>query len=317
VVDRIGAAQAKLELLQEVTSKSEPEPVSNFVVSVLDRIQALADGEIEPGIPTGIADLDRLLSGGLRGGKQIIIAARPSVGKSSLSEQLCLNLATRGIPAAMFSQEMTKDELTDRAVCNLGRIDLGRYLTGKLQDDEWSRLSDAVEMIRDLPFYLDDQPQLTLQTISAKARMLKRKHGIKLLVLDYIQLCGTTNPKASRHHQLEELSRGLKSLAKLLDISIVTLSQLNREVEKRPGGRPIMADLKESGAIEEDADIVGLMWKHSVGEEHNVVGLELAKNRQGRTGQLALHFQGSMQRWGQSTESLDRKPEKSGAGRDL
>lgn len=317
VVERICEAQAKLESLQESSSKSEPEPIENFVVGALDRIQALADGEIEPGIPTGIDDLDRLLSGGLRGGKQIIIAARPSVGKSSVSQQICLNLATRGIPVAMFSQEMTKGELTDRAMCNLGRIDLGRYNTGKLEDEEWTRLSDAVEMVRNLPFYLDDQPQLTLQTIANKARTLKRKHNIKLLVLDYIQLCGTSNPKLSRHHQLEELSRGLKSLAKLLDISIITLSQLNREVEKRPGGRPIMADLKESGAIEEDADIVGLMWRHAAGEIHHVVGLDLVKNRQGRTGQLALHFQGNQQRWSQSTESLERQQDKSGGDRRL
>ena len=171
--------------------------------------------------------------------------------------------------------------------------------------------------MRDLPLYFDEQPSLTLQDIAAKARTLKRKHDIKLLVIDYIQLCGTTQPKLSRHHQLEEISRGLKSLAKQLEITILTLSQLNREIEKRSSGRPVMSDLKESGAIEEDADVVMMMWRHQQGDASNVIGLEMPKNRQGKTGELALHFEGAIQRWGESTQSLASPKKQSSYGSDL
>jgi replicative DNA helicase len=317
VQDRIGAAQSKLEKLQESTVKSQPQPIQNFVAGMLDRVQALADGKVEPGIPTRIPGLDRILGGGLKPGKQMILAARPSVGKSSLAEQLCINLAMHGHAAAMFSQEMTCQEMADRATSTIGRIDMERLQTGKLEDSDYSRLVDAIERMRTLPLFFDEQPALTLQDIAAKARALKRKHDIKLLVIDYIQLCGTTQPKLSRHHQLEEISRGLKSLAKQLEITILTLSQLNREVEKRATGRPVMSDLKESGAIEEDADVVMMMWRHQQGEHANVIGMEVPKNRQGKTGELALHFEGAVQRWGQSTESLDAPKKQSSYGRDL
>lgn len=304
VRDRIGAAQAKLEGLQESVSKSSPQPVERFVVGVLDRIQALAEGKIEPGIPTRIPGLDRLLGGGLKPGKQMILAARPSVGKSSFAEQICINLALHGNAAAMFSQEMTCQEMTDRAVANIGRIDMGKLQSGDLDDDDLRCLAEAAERMRGMPLFFDEQPALTLQEIAAKARSMKRRHDLKLLVIDYIQLCGTTNPKLSRHHQIEEISRGLKSLAKQLDITILTLSQLNRDFEKRASGRPMMADLKESGAIEEDADVVMLMWRHQANEAASIIGLDMPKNRQGRTGEIALHFEGQTQRWGESTQPL-------------
>jgi len=304
ILDRIGMAQAKLETLQTTSTKSAPKAIQVFVAGMLDRIQAMADGKAEPGIPTRIPMLDRLLGGGIKPGRQMILAARPSVGKSSLAEQLCINIAKQGHACAMFSQEMTCNEMVDRATANLGRIDMGVLQTGRLGVDDWGRLAEATEQMVSLPIFFDEQPALTLPEIAAKARLLSRRHGIKLLVIDYIQLCGSSNPKASRHHQLEELSRGLKSLAKTLGITILTLSQLNREVEKRTSGRPAMSDLKESGAIEEDADVVMLMWRQQQGEHSHLIGLEVPKNRQGRTGEVALRFEGSTQRWGESTESL-------------
>lgn len=316
IVDRIGQAQSKLEKLQENSVKSAPQAIEQLAIAAMDRINAMSAGQVEPGIPTLIPRLDELLGGGLKPGKQMILAARPSVGKSSLAQQLCLNVAGQGYAAAMFSQEMTCQEMTDRAIANLGRLGMGRIQTGKLvdQDGDWGRLAEAVEKMRGMPLFFDEQPALTLQEIAAKARILKRRHDLKLLVIDYIQLCGTTNPKLSRHHQLEELSRGLKSLAKSLDVTILTLSQLNREVEKRTSGRPMMADLKESGAIEEDADVVMLMWRHQQHESHTLVGMEMPKNRQGRTGEVALHFSGSVQRWGESTESLAQQQKRSSGG---
>lgn len=307
ISERIGNAQAKIESLQENSIKSVPQKIERFVTGAIDRISALAEGNIKPGIPTKIPALDRLLGGGFKPGRQMILAARPSVGKSSLAEQLCLNVAEQGHAAALFSQEMTCEEMTDRAIANLGRIDMGRLQSGRLHDEEWTRFTEGVEKMRGMPLFLDEQPALTLQDISAKARILKRKHDLKLLVIDYLQLCSPSNPKLSRHHQLEELSRGLKVLAKTLGITILTLSQLNREVEKRTSGRPIMADLKESGAIEEDADVVMLMWRHEQTEHHTIVGLDMPKNRQGRTGEAALHFEGAVQRWHESTASLETK----------
>lgn len=317
VQDRIGQAQAMLEQLQEKAAKGRPQPIQDFIAGAIERIQSFADGQVAPGIPTRIPSIDRRLGGGLKGGKQMILAARPSVGKSSLAEQICVNLAMDGHPAAMFSMEMSSQEMTDRAICCVGRIDMERYSLGKLQDDEWTRLTDAIERMRSMPLYFDEQPAMTLPEIAAKARMLKRKNGIKLLVLDYIQLCGTTNPKLSRHHQLEEISRGLKALAKQLDIAILTLSQLNREVEKRTSGRPQLSDLKESGAIEEDADVVMLMWCQEKKEGYQLNGLDMAKVRGGRTGQVALHFEGQYQRWNESTESLAAKKPASKYGDEL
>ena len=318
IIERIGRAQSKLEKLQENSVKSVPQSIEQLAIAAMDRITAMSDGMVDPGIPTLIPRLDELLGGGLKPGKQMILAARPSVGKSSLAQQLCLNVASQGYAAAMFSQEMTCQEMTDRAIANLGRLGMGRIQTGKLvdADDDWARLTAAVEKMRGMPLFFDEQPALTLQEIAAKARILKRRHDLKLLVIDYIQLCGSSSQKLSRHHQLEELSRGLKVLAKTLNITILTLSQLNREVEKRTSGRPIMADLKESGAIEEDADVVMLMWRHQQSETHTIVGMDMPKNRQGRTGEVALHFEGAVQRWGESTAPL-AQPQKRSSGGDL
>lgn len=304
VADRLNQSQARLEKVQQPKNKSEPQRIDAFVSGFIGRLQDMADGKTEPGIPTQIPALDSMLGGGLKPGKQIIIAARPSIGKSSLAQQLCLNVARQGHAAALFSMEMGCSELTDRAVANIGRVPLDCIATGKMESDNWSRVTDAIEGMRDLPLFFDEQPAMSLGDIAAKARGLKRKHNLKLLAIDYLQLCSSGKASDSRHHQIEEISRGLKSLAKQLDITIVTLSQLNREVEKRTSGRPVLSDLKESGAIEEDADAVLMLWRHSVGQDGNVIGCAVPKNRQGRVGEVALHFAGRYQRWTESTESL-------------
>ncbi len=304
VADRLSQSQARLEKVQQPKGKAEPQKVEAYVAGFLDRLQDMADGKVQPGIQTQLPSLDSMLGGGLKPGKQIIIAARPSVGKSSLAQQICLNVARQGHAAALFSMEMGCAELTDRAMANLGRVPLDGIATGKLEADQWGRVTEAVENMRDLPLFFDEQPAMSLGDIAAKARGLKRKHNLKLLAIDYLQLCSSGKAGDSRHHQIEEISRGLKALAKQLDITIVTLSQLNREVEKRTSGRPVLSDLKESGAIEEDADAVLMLWRHQVGQGGNVIGCAVPKNRQGRVGEVALHFEGAYQRWTESTESL-------------
>jgi replicative DNA helicase len=299
VSDLMDRAQQRLQEIHTTSGRTMPTDLSSSVVAVLDRIQESADGGGLRGIPSGIPAFDRMTGGGFKGGKQIILAARPSVGKSSLAEQFCIHVALHeGLAAAFLSQEMSKEELTDRAIASIGRIPLDHIISGKLEGDEWDRLTEAIERLRNVSMFLDDQPALTLPDIAAKARMLKRQHGVKLIVIDYLQLCAGGKDKDSRHHQIEALSRGIKTLAKQLDVCFVTLSQLNREVEKRASGRPVLSDLKESGAIEEDADIVMLL---SRGQQNQygmqIVHCEIPKNRQGRTGSFALAFDGSHQQW--------------------
>lgn len=275
-----------------------PTAIGSSVAVLLDRVQDLASGTQAAGIPTMFKGLDRMIGGGLKPGKQIILAARPSIGKSSLAEQIALNLAMNGHGAAIFSMEMSKDELTDRAAANIGGINLDHLINGQLTDDEWPALTEAVEKLNNIPLYLDDQPALTLHDIAAKARSLKRSHDIKLIVIDYLQLCAGSKDKDNRHHQIEELSRGTKALAKQLGITVLLLSQLNREVEKRTGGRPILSDLKESGSIEEDADIVMLLSRMAtMPSGFQTLYCDIPKNRQGRTGSVALGFDGPVQRW--------------------
>lgn len=308
VPERLDKAQSRLQELQVHRRRSMPVPVGEMMVGFLDHLNDLSEGRVEPGIPTRIPTLDRMLGGGLMGGKQIVLAARPSIGKSSLAEQICINLAKDGHAAAFLSQEMTNAELLQRAVANVGRVDLGRLITGKLQDHEWERVTEAVETMHALPLHFDDQPALSLMDIAAKARMLKRQHNIKLLVVDYLQLCASSKTTENRHHQIEEISRGGKALAKQLGITILLLSQLSREVEKRTNGRPQLSDLKESGAIEEDADVVMLLSRNSKRQDGSqLICCDVPKNRQGRTGEIPLHFEGEVQCWSQSTEPLEFK----------
>jgi replicative DNA helicase len=301
VAEACSSIQALFEPIAQSHTSHEPQRVCDLVAPMLDRLTDLAEGKTLPGVPTGVCTLDRHLGGGLKPGKQIVIAARPSVGKTSLATDVALRCARAGEPAAILTMEMPAEELGDRLVARLGRIDLGRLGTGTLEGDEWSRLTEAVEALGKLPLFVDDQPALTLHEIRAKARKLKRVHGLRVLVVDYLQLCASSTQRSgsNRHLQLEEISRGTKALAKQLGITVILLSQLNREVEKRTGGRPTLADLKESGAIEEDADVVILLSKDGDRDDGAVViHAELAKNRGGKRNVFVkLAFNGAHQSW--------------------
>jgi len=296
--ERLDRCQNEFQQLATVRGKREPKAVIDYAITMLDRLQALADGETQPGIRTRIPGLDRLLGGGLKVGKQVVIAARPSIGKSALAMELAYAVAEQGFAAGFLSQEMEAVELVDRLTARMGLIEMDSLATGKLSDGEWSALSDVAERLQHLHLYIDDQAGLTLGEIQAKARRLKRERDIKLLVLDYLQLCSPSDSKANRHHQIEEISRGLKVLTKQLGLTTVILSQLNREVEKRTGGRPTLADLKESGAIEEDADVVILLSVDATRDNGDVVvHAEVAKNRGGKKGFVKLAFSGRHQRF--------------------
>lgn len=273
------------------------------MVERIDRITDLHSGEAEAGWSTRIPSLDRMLNGGLRPGMVYVLAARPSIGKSSFAESLAITLAEQGLPVLMLSQEMPEGEVADRAISSIGGIDYGNLQSGRLNDIEWSQMTEAVERVQALPFFVDDQPALRLRDIRAKARMVK---GLRILILDYLQLSASSGEHASRNAEIEEISRGLKALAKDMGIAVIELSQLNREVEKRANKRPNLSDLRDSGAIEQDADVVAFLWmvREFEGEGRRILGLGVDKNRQGKKGEFGLDFFGGTQRWSESTADI-------------
>jgi replicative DNA helicase len=302
VVER--GIEAFTRISQGMEAKRKPKRIGDLMVGVIDRVQALADGTAQAGWPLGFPDHDRALNGGLRPGGVYVLAARPSVGKSSLAQRCGLHLARNGVTTLFLSQEMPEDECGTRAIAEAGRVDYGGLQAGNLKDDDWGRLVEGVDSLAHLPYWIDDQPSLRLGDIRAKARAVP---GLQVLILDYVQLCESEERASNRNLEVEAISRGIKSLAKQMGIAVILLSQLNREVEKRPGAEPIMSDLRDSGAIEQDADVVWFLW--SVGDDTmqgpRIVGSKLAKNRQGRKHRGALAFDGRVQRWGESTANID------------
>lgn len=298
-LDRIGALFAGIEARN---SRRQPAPMSEIICRVIDNINAAAEGTVTAW-RTGIPAFDSRLNGGLQPGKLVILAARPAVGKSSLSLQIAARIASDGHPAAVLSQEMEMDEVAERGLVNVARVPYGAMLSGKLNDLQWSALSEGVDKLGNLPLWVDDEPALTIRAINAKARSVK---GLKVLVVDYIQL--SEGEGDSRSAQVGSISRGLKKLAKELGICVVALSQLNREVDKRPGRRPQMSDLRDSGEIEQDADTIVFLWPLDESEDDAQVrhiGCEVAKNRRGRRGSSVLLFEGALQLWRESDRSID------------
>lgn len=283
--------------------EAEPVALSQALLTRLAYWEDLATGRISPGISTGFERMDRALSGGLKPGTLIPLAARTSVGKTSFAAQIGINVARQGHTVLLLSQEMAVGELVDRLVANLGQVKLEQLATGELEDGAWSGITEAVDTGKDLPFFLDDTPALTLAAIRAKARQVQRKHGLALLIVDYLQLCAATGAHDKRHHQIEQISRGLKALSKELGITILLLSQLNRASTQRD--EPQLTDLKESGAIEEDADVVILLQPKTRQPDGSLlVKAILAKNRQGKRGHLGLALHGDVQVWREVSPDL-------------
>jgi replicative DNA helicase len=303
----VAEVAAKLAGLERQQMPRAPQVLADVLVGRLDRLQALADGVEQPGIPTGIPRLDRALSGGLKPGGVYVLAARPSVGKSSFAQAIGLKVAGSAGPVLMLSQEMPDAEVADRALSHLSRVDYGSIQTGDLDHEAWGRVTDGVEAGRELPFWIDDQPALKVGDIRAKARAVK---GLKLLIVDYVQLCASDEKTgANRNTEIEAITRALKALAKDMQMAILLLSQLNREVEKRPGKEPMLSDLRDSGAIEQDADVVMFLWPHRERDlasegSSRLVGCKLEKNRQGSKPRFLLDFHGAHQRWGESLEDF-------------
>lgn len=322
-LDKVATLMLQLE---RRTVGAGPRPLQEIVARRLDRINDLHNAA--PGDQDGSAwatplpALNRMLNGGFRPGRVYVLAARPSIGKTALAQALGLKFARSSFGSVLFlSQEMPDGELADRILAGLGRIDYGHIETGKLADEEWSRLSEAVEEAGRLDFFIDDQPELTISQIRAKARSVR---GLRLLVVDYLQLTASAETGGrgltNRNAEIEQVSRGLKSLAKELGCAVLLLSQLNREVEKRPGKRPMMADLRDSGAIEQDADVVMMMWplQSSAVEGCTMLGIEVAKNRGGSKGDFPLCFWGRHMRFGEAELPMTHYLEKAaGAAKEI
>lgn len=299
--DKIAALMAGL---QHQHAGKGPRSIVDIAIERTGYYEDLQAGRVAAGWPTRIPSLDDMLTGGLRPGGLYIIAARPKVGKSSFAQTLGLTMAAAGLPTLFLSQEMSAGEIADRAVANVGRVNYSALLAGKMQPDDWHRASEALETLRESTLFVDDQGGLTLMDIKAKARTVR---GLKVLVVDYLQLCASALSGENRNAQIEEITRGLKALAKEMGIAVVALSQLNRKVEERSSKRPQLSDLRDSGAIEQDADAVLFLWpfRDHPAEGRKIVGLAVEANRQGRCGHFGLDFRGATQHWGESTTSVD------------
>lgn len=294
----IDAASAKLEAIALTRVRQEPTHVSAEMVVHAKRL-ATRETEGVLAISTGFRDLDVLLNGGLRGGELIVIAARPKMGKTAFALAVAAHVS-RSKYVGFLSQEMPKAQLLDRELAAVGRIPLPHILNPQnMLPDEWDRLSQAMGVIEGLKLWLDDQGGLRLLDVRMKARMIRRKAGLDVLVVDYLQLMEGEGD--NRNSQIEGITRGLKKLALEMGITIILLSQLNRQLELRQNKRPIPSDLRDSGAIEQDADVVIFLYRdevyHPDTDDKGICEVEVALNRQGQSGRVALAYIGAQTRF--------------------
>lgn len=250
------------------------------------------------GTPTGFADLD-YITAGLHPSDLVIVAARPAMGKSAFALNIATNAAVRAnTPVAIFSLEMSKEQMTNRILCSEAMVDSNKVRTGKIEDDDWTKLAEASGALSQAQIFIDDTPGISVMEIRAKCRKLKLEKNIGLIVIDYIQLVqGSNKRNASREQEISEISRSLKILAKEISVPVIALSQLSRSVEQRPDHRPMLSDLRESGAIEQDADIVMFLYRDDYynedSEKKNIAEVILAKHRAGSTGTVELAWLGN------------------------
>jgi replicative DNA helicase len=271
--------------------------LKDILPATVDRIDLLhqSEGDIT-GISTGFAEFDKLTAG-LQPGDLVIVAGRPSMGKTTLAVNMAENAAIGSkVPTAIFSMEMPAEQLAFRMISSLGRVDQTHLRTGNFPDEDWSRINTAVQLMSEAPVFIDDTPSLSPSEIRARARRLQREHGLGLVVVDYLQLMQVPGNNENRATEISEISRGLKALAKEMSCPVIALSQLNRGVEQRTDKRPVMSDLRESGAIEQDADIIVFIYREEVYNQDTprkgIADIVIAKQRNGPIGDFPLTFVG-------------------------
>ncbi|MBM3205529.1 replicative DNA helicase [Candidatus Shapirobacteria bacterium] len=267
-------------------------PVKDALAESFDRLDELHKqvGGLR-GVPTGFKDLDNTLAG-MQNSNLLILAARPGVGKTALALNIAQHVTVKeNLPVGIFSLEMSKEELVDRLLVAQADIDAWRLKTGRLNEDDFTKLSEAMGILAEAPLYIDDTPALSILEMRTKARRLMAEHNLRLLVVDYLQLMRSVRARESRVWEVSEISQGLKNLARELRIPVLAISQLSRAVEQRGRKRPQLADLRESGAIEQDADVVMFLWREDEEDMENVE-LEVAKHRNGPLRRMRLRFRG-------------------------
>lgn len=295
--------QAILAIGNQFSKGEGLKPIKSFLASAVDKIEELFErgGDIS-GLATGFAALDNKTAG-LQDGDLVILAGRPSMGKTALAMNIAENIAIKSDGAvAVFSMEMPGDSLAMRMMSSLGRIDQLKVRTGKLDDDEWPRLTSAINILAEKKLFIDDGAALTVNEVGARARRLAKEHGkLALIVIDYLQLMSSPASGDNRVQQLSDISRGLKALAKELHCPILSLSQLNRNLESRQNKRPIMSDLRESGALEQDSDLIIFVYRDEVynedSQDKGTAELIIAKQRNGPLGTVRLTFLGEFTRF--------------------
>jgi replicative DNA helicase len=289
-------AQNELFQLSQKTEARTYRPLKSLATETFEQIQkAFHNKEKVTGVETGFTDLDNI-TGGLQRSDLIIVAGRPAMGKTSFALNLAFNAAFRyKQPVGVFSLEMSSEQLCMRLISSQGRLDNHAVRTGKLRDTDWPRLTQALSDLTNTPMYIDDTSAISLLEIRSKARRMVMQHGVKLLVIDYLQLVNAGTRIENRQQEISTISRSLKGLAKDLDVPIVALSQLSRAVESRSGNRPMLSDLRESGAIEQDADLVMFVYRQEVYEPENpdvrnLAEIIVGKHRNGPIGTVRLQF---------------------------
>ena len=291
------------------TGFQEIQPLLTQVVERIDELYHREGGSDITGVPTGFNDLDRMTSG-LQPGDLIIVAGRPSMGKTSFSMNIGEHVAIeQGLPVAVFSMEMGAVQLAMRMVGSVGMLDQHRMRTGKLTAEDWPRLTHAVQQVQEAQIYIDETPALSSMEVRARARRLARQCGqLGLIIIDYMQLMSANSAGENRATEISEISRSLKGLAKELNCPLIALSQLNRSLEQRPNKRPVMSDLRESGAIEQDADLILFIYRDEVynpdSPDKGTAEIIIGKQRNGPIGSVRLTFQGASTRFLNFTSGL-------------
>jgi replicative DNA helicase len=299
IVDR---AQAELFAVTERRTGDDYQALADLMQGTLDEIEAISSrGGAMVGVPTGFTDLDALTNG-LHGGQLIVLAARPAAGKSTLGLDMCRAASIRHQQTSViFSLEMGRNEITMRMLSAEARVALHHMRSGTMSDDDWTRLARTMSGVSEAPLFIDDSPNMSMMEIRAKCRRLKQRHDLRLVVVDYLQLMSSGKRVESRQQEVAEFSRSLKLLAKELDVPVVAISQLNRGPEQRTDKRPQLADLRESGAIEQDADMVILLHREDMYERESPrtgeADLIVAKHRNGPTANIVVAFQGHYSRF--------------------
>ncbi len=299
VVDR---AQAEVFGVSERRTSEDYSPIADLLQGTLDEIEAISghDGSLI-GVPTGFGDLDALTNG-LHPGQLVIVAARPAIGKSTLALDFARSASLHHqLTSVIFSLEMGRNEITMRMLSAEAKVPLHHMRSGSMTDQDWERIARATGSVSSTPLFIDDSPNMTMMEIRAKCRRLKQRHGLRLVVLDYLQLMSSGKRVESRQVEVSEFSRSLKLLAKELDVPVVALSQLNRGPEQRTDKKPMLSDLRESGSLEQDADVVILLHREDAYEKESPRAGEadfiVAKHRNGPTGTVTVAFQGHYSRF--------------------